>query len=254
MALSSPSLFLYGFQVTEINRSLDFKNSSGGSQLNATLTLGYYSLTSLAVEVKKQLQAADPTNSYIVSINRNISGGTQNRVTIGTSGSYLSLLFGTGTRAGSSCAALLGYTGTDKTGATSYQGQASAGTSLITNFAGYNYIPKELMQKQFGSLNISTSGIKEAVVFATQRFWQVQFKYIPKTTAINEWSPLMRWLSNQRLFEFTPEITSPTIFNEGTLESSSADSKGLGYTLTEMLPSFPNLYDTGILKFRVKEQ
>lgn len=253
MALSAPSLFLYGLQVTESNRSLDFKSVSGGPEKQATLTIGYYSLGGLATEIAKQMNATDPLHIYAVTIDRTVSGGTQNRMTISTSGSFLTLLFGSGSRLVSSCASLIGYTPSDKSGLTSYISQSSAGTRLVTNIQGYNFIPQELMRKQFGALNISTSGIKEAVVFATQRFWQVQFKYIPKSVAVADWSALMGWLSMQRSFEFTPEVTDPATFYEGTLESSSADSKGLGFTLTEMLPSFPNLYDTGLMKFRIKE-
>lgn len=253
MALSSPSLFLYGFQVTELNRSLDFKISGVGPEKQATLTIGYYSLTSLSDEIKRAMEAADLTNTYTVSVDRTISGGTQNRVTISTSGAFLSILFGTGSRVASSCSSLIGFLPADYTSTTIYTGSTSAGTPLIPNQLGYNFIPETLMRKQFGSLNISSSGVKEAVVFATQRFWQVQFKYIPKSTATGSWTPLMVWMTLQRLIEFTPEISLPTTFYEGTLESTSADGKGLGYTLTEMLTQFPNLYDTGLMKFRIKE-
>jgi hypothetical protein len=253
MALSAKSLFLYGFQVTELNRSIDFKAVSGGPEIQATLTIGYYSLTSLATEIKRAMQAADPLRTYTVSVNRNISGGTENRVTISTSGTFLSLLFGTGTRAASTVAPLIGFTSTDKTGFLTYTGSATAGTAVVSNLIGYNYLSPDFVRKQFGSLNISASGQKEAIVFATQRFWQVQFKYIPSATFVSQWLPLMTWMTMQRLLEFTPEISNPTVFYEGTLESHPAESKGLGYTFTEMLPSFPNNFDSGLMKFRVRE-
>lgn len=250
MALSAPSLFLYGLQITELNRSLDFKADSMGPQLNATLTIGYYSLSSLADEIITQMQLADPTNDYSVTIDRTLSGGTQNRITISTDGTFLSLLFGTGTRAASTVATLIGFLAADYTGDTSYDGSSSAGTPLVTNLAAYNFLPIEMNQKHFGSLNISSSGKKEAIVFATQVFWQAQFQYIPKTTVIDEWVPLMQWLTYQRRFEFTPEITDPSVFYEGTLEKTGEDGKGLAYKFKEMLPKFPNEYDTGLLTFR----
>lgn len=253
MALTSQSLFLYGFQVTEFNRSLDFKAASNGAELKATLTMGFYSLSSLANEIKVQMQAVDPTRTYTVSVNRNVLSGTENRVTISTSGTYLSLLFGSGTRKASSCASLIGFSGTDKTGATSYTGTASAGTALLSNRVGYNYTPPELMQKNFGSVNVSASGAKEAIVWGVQRFFQVQFKYITKPQALYEWSALLNWLMLQRAIEFTPEVSSPNTFYDATIESTEGDGKGLGFTIKEMLPSFPDLYDTGLLKFRVRE-
>jgi hypothetical protein len=55
----------------------------------------------------------------------------------------------------------------------------------------------------------------------------------------------------QRQFEFTPDLTAPTIFYDVTLESIPADGKGLGFMGMEMLPDFPFQYDTGLMKFRV---
>lgn len=253
MALKAKSLFLFGFQVTEFNRSLDFVATSGGPEIQATLTIGYYSLSSLMAEIKKQMQAADPSHVYTVTANRAYNGGTENRVTISTNGTALQLLFGTGTRIASSCASLLGFTTTNKTGSTSYTGTLTAGTAVVPEYVGYNFIPPELMRKNFGSVNVSASGMKEAIVWNVQKFWQVQFKYIPKASAISNWSPLMTWLMLQRSIEFTPEISTPSVFYQGTIESTEGESTGLGFTIKEMLPNFPDYYDSGIMKFRVKE-
>ena len=58
----------------------------------------------------------------------------------------------------------------------------------------------------------------------------------------------------QKSLEFTPEISDPNVFYEGTLEQSTADGKGLAFTAKEMLPDFPNLYDIGLMKFRVNPE
>ena len=253
MALTAPSMFLYGYEITEYNRSLDFRASFGGPEKQATLTLGYYSLTGLMEEIKTQMEAADPANEYTITANRAVAGGTQNRVTISTDGGYLNLLFLSGTRNATTCATILGFIKADRTGATSYTGNSSSGTPVVPNLLGYNFLPPEYMRKNFGSVNVSASGVKEAIVYAIQKFWQVQFKYIPKTTATTEWVNLMTWMMLQRPIEFTPEITSPTVFYDGTLESTGADGRGLGFTLSEMLPQFPHHYDTGLMKFRVRE-
>jgi hypothetical protein len=252
MALRAPSLFLYGFQVTENNSSVDFIGTSGGPELHATLTLGFYSLSGLATEIKRQMQIADPAHTYTITVDRTIAGGTQNRVSIATSGAFLSLLFASGSRTASTVATLIGFAVVDRTGSTSYTGTASAGTVLVTNMAGYNYSPPEANKKNFGALNVSASGVKEAIVFATQSFWQVQFRYIPELTMTTEWTPLMTWMIAQREIEFTREVTNPTVFEVGTIESTAADNLGLSYQLPEMLPKFPFTYETGNLKFRVK--
>lgn len=252
MALSARSTILYGLQVTTSNRSIDFKIVSLGAEVQATLTLGYYSLTGLCAEVKRALEQADPTHTYTVTADRTISGGTQNRITISTSGSFLSLLFASGTRAGSTAAPLLGYTATDKTGATTYTGSSSTGTLVTSTFAAYRWKSPTQSRKVFGSLNVSATGVKEAIVFQVQLFFAMQFKYEPLAAVDATWDPLLTWMVQQKPIEVTPEISSPNAFYECTLEKTAQDSKGLGHDWTEMLPDFPGLYDSGILTFRKK--
>jgi len=249
MALKARSLFLYGIEVTTQNRSIDFKISGGGSELQATLRVGFYSLGTLLTEVVRALQEADPSNSYTATADRTINGGTENRVTIETSGTFLSLLFATGSRAASSAYALLGFPFADQTGSTSYTGDTSVGTPLITNREGYVYVPTEAYQSNFGKVNVSASGQKEAITFSTQFFFQAQFKWIPSEEMESDWSPLMTWMIAQKPFDFTPEITDPDTFVTATLESTPGDGTGLGFRLTEMLP-VPDMWDTGIMKFR----
>ena len=251
MALSSQSLFLYGLQVTEQNRSIDFVNTSGGPTIMATLNLGFYSGTTLVDEIERAMYAADPTNIYTASLDRTVSGGLQNRLTISTSGSFLSLLFGSGPRVASSAATLIGFGLIDQTGATSYQGSTTIGTSLVPDLYGYTYLPPENYRKVFGSVNVSASGVKEAVVFQIQEFVQVNFMYEPKNKISPYWKPLIDWMIQQQPFEFTPEVSSPTVFYNVTLEKSEADGKGMALTMKEQLPKFPNFYTTGLLTMRL---
>lgn len=250
MALGAKSLFLYGFQVTQANSSIDFRAVALETPRQATLRLGFYSLTSLGEEIKRAMQAVDSTRVYTVTVNRNVAGGLQNRVTISTSGAFFSLLFGSGPRNASTTAPLIGFTSTDQTGFLTYTGTLSAGIVFVPSLPGYNFLQPEFYQKNFGAVNVSASGEKESVVFQIQEFWQVQFKYIPKAEFLSGWNPLMRWMIQQRGIEFTPEVSSPSTFFEGTLESTQQDGKGLMFIGAEMLPSFPNVYDIGLLKFR----
>jgi hypothetical protein len=203
--------------------------------------------------LRRALTAIDVTNTYTASVDRSFDGGKQNRVTISTSGSFLSLLFGTGTRAASSCATLIGFPSTDQTGATTYTGTFSAGISLIPELVGYNYSDPTFDQKVFGAVNVSTSGKKEAIVWQIQKFVEVEFKYEPEAKVMTEWEELFNWAIQQRLFEFTKDITDPNNSFEVTLESTTADGKGLGFKMKEMLPKFPFMYDTGNLKMRLTE-
>jgi hypothetical protein len=252
VALKAKSLFLYGYRIDETNNSLDFRAVLSGPELRATLTIGYYSLSSLMVEIKRAMQAVFSTNAFTVSANRTLSFGTQNRVTITTSGTYLDLLFLTGTRNGTNCAAIIGFNVADYTGSTSYTGFTSSGTIVIPPFQGHDYLSPDLLRRNLGSVNISTNGEKEAIVFNIMKFWQVRFKYI-SVAELTPWVSLMTWMSLQKLIEFTPEITSPNSFYEGTIEQSSEDGKGFGYRLAEQLNVVPDLFETGLMRFRLRE-
>lgn len=252
MALSSKSLFLYGILINSTNNKIDFKKAAGPTILTATITPGAYSLTSLAIAITAALNAADSLNVYYCTVDRTVGGGLQNRVTIGTStGSYFSLMFASGPNFAVSISTVIGFPQTDTTGALFYQGGSSAGTLLQTTYPGYNYLSPDFKRQLFGSVNVSASGIKEAIVYAIQKFIVVEFKYETKSKVVSEWLPLMTWLIEQKPFDFTPEVSNPSVVYSVTLESSGADSKGLGFEFKEMLPQFPDNYSTGAFKFRV---
>lgn len=250
MALRSKSLILYGFEVTANNSSIDFKAAALGPTLQGTLRLGYYSLTALMTEIVRAMSEVDPSNTYSATADRTIAGGTQNRVTIETDGAYLDLLFASGPRAASSVRTLIGFLFQDYSGATDYTGATTAGTALIPTFVGYNYLGPEFNHKVFGAVNVSAVGEKEAIVFNIQKFIEVEFKYEPYAYFISDWRPFLDWAIQQKLFEFTPEISSPTVFYEVTFEATGADGKGLGYTFKEMLPQYPDLYQSGLIRMR----
>ena len=87
------ALFLYGFDITYLNKYVNFKNAALGSELTAVLTEGNYTATGFAAELKKQLELTDGANTYTVGIDRTVDSGASNRLHVSTSGSFLSLLF-----------------------------------------------------------------------------------------------------------------------------------------------------------------
>jgi hypothetical protein len=252
MALRAQSKFLFGFEITDTNKYIDFKISGGGLQLTAILDIGYYSLTSLLTAIAAAISGIDPTNTYTVTADRSINGGTENRVTIATSGAFLSLLFSSGTHAVASVASLIGFAATDRTGATTYTGASTAGTALVPTMIGYNYVEQARDQKVFGSVNISANGIKETIVFQIQRFIELEFKYEP-VSMVTPWTTFLQWAIRQRPFDFTPEISSPNSFFQMTLDKTTQDGTGLAYRMPEMLPDFPFLFQTGLLTMRIIE-
>lgn len=252
MALTQKSLFLYGYTISATNRFIDFKTSSSGSTLTASIPLGTYSLTLLLSAISSALSAVDLLNTYNVNANRAINGNLENRITISTTGSFLSLLFSSGPNSVNNCSSLLGFSGADLTGSTSYTSTLTSGTSFVPSLIGYNFINPTQRNKCFGKVNLSSSGNRETIVYSTQTYFQMQFKYIPTSEALNSWTPLLNWSTQGKLIEFTPDITQPSNYYEAWLEQTSLDGNGLGYELKEMLPSFPFYYDTGIMLYRVR--
>ena len=243
MALSSPSLFLWSFTITTNNQFITFVNTAG-TQL-ATITIGNYSLTGLGQAIVQALQAQDTVNTYTFTVDRTIMGGTQNRVTITSTDTTFSLLFSSGSP--SNPATLLGFTETDFTGATHYTGSASAGIALIPNQLAYTFL--DINDKTFnqGARNVSASGIKETITFSVQYFLQAMFKYIPANTKVSQWAPFVLWMIQQNEFEFTPQISDPTTFYVVTLDDPN---QGMRFDFQEMLPDFPNNYQTPLMVFR----
>jgi hypothetical protein len=251
MALRAKSLFLYNLQVTTLNQNIPFRAVTLGPELTAVVPVGYYSLTSLLLAIKTAMQLADPAHVYTVTADRTISGGTQNRVTIATSGTYLDLLFLSGMTAATSIAPLIGFSTTDQTGATTYTGTASSGTALIPTWWGNNYQPPQLFRKNFGSVNVASNGTKEAITWSIMQFIGVEFKFEPYAVALTNWPALINWMIQQKPFDFTPEITSPNTAYQVTLDKSPEDGKGLGWNMKEMLPDYPFAFQTGAFTMRI---
>jgi len=251
MALKTKSGFLYGYTITDDNCFLDFKTSALGAELTAIIRLGSYGLSELLEEIERALEAADPANSYTVTADRTVSGGTQNRITIATvTGSFLSLLFATGTNAANSIAPTIGFTATDRTGALTYTGTLSTGTYLFPTLIGYTYQPVGSMNRAQGVVNVSASGVKEVVTYSINEFFQVEFRYEPEAKMLTEWNDFFDWAILQAEIEFFEDVANPSNFIRCTLEKTDADGKALGYLMREMLPDFPFFYRTGILQFR----
>lgn len=109
------------FVLSSSNNRLDFKDTSGGPELTLTLNQGSYPPSELATHIAGKMQQASPAFTYTVSYSE-----TTGLWTISTSGTYLSLLWSSGTNNASSIASTIGFTGGDSTGSTSYTGPAAA--------------------------------------------------------------------------------------------------------------------------------
>ena len=87
-------------------------------------------------------------------------------------------------------------------------------------------------------------------MFNEQYFIDVEFMYEAKSS-LPAWVSFRDWAISQAPFDFTPEISNPTVFSPVTLEKSPYGEKGMGFLMKEQLPDFPNEYTTGMMNFRV---
>lgn len=256
MAQNDRALFLYNTDVTQFNKYINFKNAALGPELTATIPIGNYTATELAFQIKKQLDLVDGVNTYTVGINRGVSAGLENRLTISSSGSYFSLLFATGTNAANAIWQVIGFNNQDYTSALSYTGYKSIGNVLVPEFAMLDYLPPNLYITQDGSKNVSAAGIKETLVFAQMQFTQAKWKWITNfgnRTQLTEWAAFLQYATKQKKFEFTPSIYEDyDSFYQVTLETTDADSNGMGYKLKQMMgDGLYRFYETGLIKFRI---
>ena len=185
-------------------------------------------------------------NNYSSSVSYSYLGGSENRLTISTTGTYLSLLFATGPNTFTSVVGLIGFNEVDYVGSTAYVGSQTTGTVLIPSQIGYNYLDDQNTLKVFGAVNVSASGLKETVTFNFLEFVQVEFMYEDKSRLL-EWKNFWMWAIQQRDFDFIPEITNPTRVFQVTLRKRIMTTKAWVIGMKEMLPSFPNTYQTGAL-------
>lgn len=251
MALTTKSAFFYGLDVTTTNRALDFQ--VGATAYAATLNIGNYTATTLCAEIVRAMQSVDIVNTYTATHARTVVGGNiQTRITIASSTTTFKLLFGTGVRLTISCADLLGFASSDTAIGSTFTGSSDFGTTIKSELVGYTYLPPEAMRKLVGSLNVAASGVKEAVIFSVQEFFQVEFKYEPQAKTLTEWADFLTYATQQKLIEFSEDAGTPGTTIDCTLEKTDYDGKGMGYQMKEMLPDFPFLYRTGIMQFRVR--
>lgn len=256
MSVKDKALFLYGFNIDNNNKYINFQNISAGPEITGVMTIGNYTATGFAAEIKRAMEAADTVYKYSVTIDRTINSGASNLLRVSCiTGTYLSLLFGTGTNNANSPIVLMGFNHSDYTGSLSYSGYTNCGTILVPDFPTWNYLGVDSFVTNDGVKNISASGIKETLVFAQMYFFQGQWKYITNfsgSTQLTQWQNFLKYATRQLKLEFTPSIyEDPTVFYQCTLESTPSDSNGMGYMLKQQLgEGLYRFYDTGVMKFR----
>jgi hypothetical protein len=255
MSLDTFSIFYYGFEITDSSRYISF--DEGGGELTATLTMGSYTPTDIATEAQTALNAAGAL-TYTVTFNR-----STRTFTIAATGTF-SLLVSSGT-SGASAFSMFGFTGTDRTSAATYTGGV-AGSEYRPQFILQDHISTDNFQKLVSpKVNKAANGSVEVVRFGTEKFLQVNLKYITNkesdgrvikynASGVSDAQYFMRWITLKKEVEFMPSISDRSTYQSFILESTPDDKDGTGYKLKELYDKgLPNFFETGPLVFRLIE-
>lgn len=257
--LTEYSKFYFGFVVTDINYQLDFKEGVG-PELTAELNIGEYSLTDFVDELKRAFDDAGAL-TYTVSVDRDTRF-----ITI-SAGSTFSLLVSSGSHLGNDGYPLMGFTTSDRTGASTYTGDSPAGSEYKPQFKLQSYISSDNWQQAAdSSINKMASGRVEIVKFGTEKFLQFQIKFITdidqgcigpirnNPDGLEDIQEFMQFIVNRTPIEFMPDEGNTSLFQTLIFEASPDVQTGTGYKLKELYDqNLPGYFETAILKFRLIE-
>lgn len=259
MSITTYSKFYYGQVVTNMNQSIDF--SEGGPELQATLNIGSYTLTSFLVEIKRAMEAVG-ANVYTVTVDR------ETRVITISADNDFELLISSGTRIGTTAYTLIGFTGADLTGADTYEADEPCGFEFSPQFPLQSYTGSEDFQESVdASVNESTTGRIETFTFGLRKFLEFNIRYqnenSPSTgnpmirsqvNAVQNLRLFMRYITRKNLIEFIPDEDDPDVFETLVLENTERSDNGTGYkNIDRQEDKLPFYKDTGMLTFRVQD-
>jgi hypothetical protein len=244
----------FDFEITLDSNKVNFDEGAG--ELTATIPLGIYGPTQLAKAIETQLTATG-LETYTVVYNR-----SSRTFTISATSTF-DLLVTNGTNVASSAFGVFGFTGADRTGASSYTGGV-AGSEYITQFPPQSYVaPGFFVEKSDASVNTSPNGSVEVVSFGNVQFIEFDLLYITdiemdgkvirnNPTGVQDALDFLTFAINRGEIEFMPDEADVDTFFRMVLETTPSSGDGVGFTLKEETSKgLPGIYKTGKLKFRI---
>lgn len=256
--LKTRSQFFYGHEVTELNKWIDFQE--GVTVYAAQMKTGYYSLEEYLNEFERAMEEVSPLD-YSVTVDRST------RLVTVSAGSNFSLLVSSGIHAGNDGYSLLGFTGSDRTSASTYTGDSASGSRYRPQFYLQNYVPTDHNQEAVSAvINETGSGVVEVVKFGNKSFMECEIQFIndycvnadswieQDLSGVSNAVSFLRDLVKKGHVEFMPDRDDPDTFQTVLLESTEKSNNGTGYKLNEELQSgLTGYFRTGKLVFRLVE-
>ena len=257
MSITTFSQFFQPMVITSDNQNLNFDEGSG--ELTAVLEIGSYTHSEIPAVIKTAMDAVG-VNTYAITLDR-----ASRKYTIAADGTF-DLLISTGSTVGTGPFTLLGFTGADVTGLTSYEGDSEAGLMYRPQFLLQDYVgPDESQEKIDSTVNGSADGTIEMVSYGTRKFIEMSLKFITSRTDVADGKVILsnaagkedaiaffENIITKNKFEFMPDRDTPTTFYKVLLESTPSNSKGLGFKLEELVgEGLPNIYEINGIVLRI---
>jgi hypothetical protein len=255
MTIRTFSKFLYGYTVDENNLFLNFDEGSG--EITAQLIAGGYTFSDMASEIERALNEVG-TLEYTVTTDRDTRF-----FTISATGNF-DLLVQTGSNVGLGIFSTIGFTGSDRTGASSYESDTATGIEYYPQMKLQDYLDAENNQSfQSSNINESASGSVEVYSIGEVSFYEMNIKYINEyltrdnylmkadASAIANVNNFLKFCIKKNPVEFVFDVDDNSTFETIILEKTSSDSKGTGYKLKELYgQGLEGYFETGLLTFR----
>ena len=174
-------------------------------------------------------------------------------------------MIATGSQLGTSIFSLIGFTGADLSGASTYTGNNSSGDFYEPQYLLQDWVDKDDNQQKIDpSVNESATGVVEVVSFGTRELYELSIRFATdrdtsktgviknNSSGVSDLRTFMQRITTKAPFEFMPNIAARSTFDKVILESTPEDPKGTAYKLKEL--SFQNgptgFFDTGLLVLR----
>ena len=257
MTIQTTPVFYFIEAVDNTNFALNFVEPNiGPTELEAQLTAGARTMTDLMVEVERAMNDAGQ-ETYTVTLDR-----TTRLVTI-SSTDTVELLVATGSN-GNSVFPLLGFTGADRTGASSYTGDTAIGTEYIPQFPLQDFVDFDNnLDNIQSSVQETASSVVEVITFGNRQFTEFNITFITdrfktkgniiqnNSSAVAEARAFMTFAITKQNIEFMKDKSNRGTFDTMLLERTPQARDGTAFLLRELVNrGFEDYFETGRIRFR----
>lgn len=257
MGIKSYSGFTYGHTITDDNKFINLNEGFG--EISLEIEIGAYTLDAFKDAVAIALNSSvDTTLEYSVVVDR-----ATRKLTISSTANF-DLLISTGEQSETSAFNLMGFTGSDIVGASSYEGNIASGSFFEPQLYLQKFVDfKDNVKTTQANVNTSASGQVEVVSYGQVRFMEClitlqtnieQGKGSELKNDPNGYDNLRAFMSyciTKAPIEFIPDIEQPLEYTDCLLESSEASKDGVDFKLKELYSrGLVNYFDSGRLIFR----